>query len=86
MGKDDYKVNRNGFTVSTTMDNGTEEKKWSIEELWKTQFTVDSLVDTLQVIDIFKKKYPNDEIIDGFEEIVRQELCMIFGGSLYKED
>lgn len=86
MGKNDYKVNRNGFTVSTTMDNGTEEKKWSIEELWKTHFTVDSLVDTLQVIDIFKKKYPNDEIIDGFEEIVRQELCMMFGGSLYKED
>jgi hypothetical protein len=86
MGNNDYKVNRNGFTVSTTMDNDTEEKKWSLDELWKTQFTVDSLIDTLQVIDIFKKKYPNDEIIDGFEEIVRQELCMMFGGSLYKED
>ena len=86
MGKNDYKVNGNKFTVSTTMDNGTEEKKWSLNNLYENEFTVDSLVKTLDVLDTFKRKYPNDDVIAGFEEIVREELCNMFGGTLYIEE
>ena len=81
----DYKVNKNAFNVSTTEDNGTEERKWSIDNVYKNEFTMDSLMSTLQVVDIFRRKYPNDDIIEGFEEILREEICMMFGGSLYKE-
>ena len=82
----DYEVKKNDPNVSTTLDDGTEEKKWTLENLWNTEFTVDSLIDTLQVIDIFKRKYPNDDVVACFEEIVREELCNLFGGTLYKKE
>lgn len=78
----DYEVKKNDPNVSTTFDDGTEEKKWTLENLWKTEFTVDSLINTLQVIDIFKRKYPNDETIQDFEDIVRDEICQLFGGTI----
>lgn len=77
----DYTVNKDYFNTSTTVDD-VEEKKWTLENLWKTEFTVDSLINTLQVIDIFKRKYPNDETIQDFEDIVRDEICQLFGGTI----
>ena len=82
MGKTDYKVNRSQFVTTSTADDQTEEKKWSIKDLYETEFTLDSLVETLQVLDIFKRKYPNDETVQDFEEIVRDEICMMFGGTV----
>lgn len=82
MGKNDYKVNRCQFVTTSTADDQTEEKKWSIKDLYETEFTLDSLVETLQVLDIFKRKYPNDETVQDFEEIVRDEICMMFGGTV----
>ena len=82
MGKTDYKVNRSQFVTTSTADDQTEEKKWSVRDLYETEFTLDSLVDTLQVLDIFKRKYPNDETVQDFEEIVRDEICMMFGGTV----
>ena len=78
----DYTVNKDYFNSSTTVDDDVEEKKWTLENLWKTEFTVDSLINTLQVIDIFKRKYPNDETIQDFEDIVRDEICQLFGGTI----
>ena len=80
----DYKVNKDAFNVSTTEDNGT--KKWSIDDVLRSEFTIDSLMNTLMVVDIFKRKYPNDDIISGFDEIVRDEICNLFGGSLDNGD
>lgn len=82
MGNNDYKVNKDSFTVSTTMDNGTEEKKWSIEDVYKSGFTAQNLIEVLQVTDALKRKYPNDDIIRDFEEIIRDEICMMFGGTI----
>ena len=82
MGNTDYKVNRSQFVTTSTADDQTEEKKWSIKDLYETEFTLDSLVETLQVLDIFKRKYPNDETVQDFEEIVRDEICMMFGGTV----
>lgn len=83
MGKNDYKVNNDHFvSTSTVDDNGTEEKKWSVENIYSSEFTVDDLVRTLDVIDIFKRKYPNDETIQDFEEIIRDEICQLFGGTV----
>ncbi len=82
MGKTDYKVNKSQFVSTSTADDQAEEKKWSVRDLYETEFTLDSLVDTLQVLDIFKRKYPNDETIQDFEEIVRDEICQLFGGTI----
>ena len=77
----DYEVKKNDPNVSITLDDGTEEKKWTLENLWNTEFTLDSLVETLQVLDTFKRKYPNDQTIKDFEDIVREEICQMFGGT-----
>ena len=83
MKKNDYNVNNVHFVSTSTVDNnGTEEKKWNIDDLYKSEFTVDNLVRTLEVIDIFKRKYPNDETVQDFEEIVRDEICQLFGGTV----
>ena len=77
-------VNLNDPNVSSTLEEN-EKKKWSIENLYQTEFTLDSLIETLQVLDTFKRKYPNDQTVKDFEEIVRDEICMLFGGSIIDE-
>lgn len=73
-------VNLNNTNVSTTLENN-ENNEWSLDNVYKNEFTVDSLVKTLEVLDIFKRKYSNDETIRDFEDIVREEICQIFGGT-----
>ena len=66
--------------MSSILENN-KEKTWSINNVYKNEFTIDSLMTTLEVLDIFKRKYPNDETIQNFEDIVREEICQIFGGT-----
>lgn len=90
MGKNDYKVNNDHFVSTSTVDVGDcdssygedTKRKWNIKDIYATEFTLDSLVRTLEVIDIFKRKYPNDDIVQDFEDIVRDEICQLFGGSI----
>lgn len=76
----EYTVNRNNSNVSNTLENN-EINEWSFDNVYKNDFTIDSLVRTLEVLDTFKRKYPNDETIRDFEYIVREEICQMFGGS-----
>lgn len=66
--------------MSSILENN-KGKTWSINNVYKNEFTIDSLMTTLEVLDIFKRKYPNDETIQNFEDIVREEICQIFGGT-----
>lgn len=75
-----YIVNINNFNMSSILENN-KGKTWSINNVYKNEFTIDSLMTTLEVLDIFKRKYPNDETIQNFEDIVREEICQIFGGT-----
>ena len=90
MEKNDYGVHNDPFVSTSTADvnscdssygEGTE-RKWNIQDVYETEFSLDELVRTLEVIDIFKRKYPNAEIIQDFEDIVRDEVCQLFGGSI----
>ena len=76
----EYTVNTNDSNVSNTLENN-ESNEWSLDTVYRNEFTVDSLVKTLEVLDTFKRKYPNDETIRDFEDIVREEVCQIFGGT-----
>ena len=89
MSRNKHKVHNDLFvsTSSTDVDDcdssygeGTE-RKWNIQDVYASEFTLDGLVKTLDVIDIFKKKYPNDETVQNFEDIVRDEICQLFGGT-----
>lgn len=73
-------INLNDPNVSNTLENN-EINEWSFDNVHKNDFTIDSLVRTLEVLDTFKRKYPNDETIRDFEDIVREEICQMFGGS-----
>ena len=75
-----YIVNINNFNMSSILENN-KGKTWSINNVYKNEFTIDGLMTTLEVLNIFKRKYPNDETIQNFEDIVREEICQIFGGT-----
>lgn len=76
----EYIVNINNFNMSSILENN-KGKTWSINNVYKNEFTIDGLMTTLEVLNIFKRKYPNDDTIQNFEDIVREEICQIFGGT-----
>ena len=90
MEKNDYGVHNDPFVSTSTVDvddcdssyGEYTKRKWNIKDIYATEFTLDSLVRTLEVIDIFKRKYPNDDTVQDFEDIVRDEICQLFGGSI----
>ena len=97
MSRNDYRVPNDPFVSTSTADvnscdssyggsternyDGGTERKWNIQDVYASEFTLDELVKTLDVIDIFKRKYPNDETVQNFEDIVRDEICQLFGGT-----
>ena len=60
--------------------------KWDENNLYGREYSVESLIETLRVVQAFKRKYPNDEFVLGFDEILRDEICKMFGGSIYIYD
>lgn len=85
MSRNDYRVPNGPFISTSTVgvdDYKGAERKWNIKDVYASEFTLDGLVKTLDVIDIFKRKYPNDETVQNFEDIVRDEICQLFGGSI----
>ena len=89
MSRNDYRVPNDPFVSTSTADvnscdssyGGSTKRKWNIQDVYASEFTLDGLVKTLGVIDIFKRKYPNDETVQNFEDIVRDEICQLFGGT-----
>jgi hypothetical protein len=62
------------------------ERKWSLDnDVFGAQLTVDEMVNAINVFEVLKKKYPNDDIIDTAIEILREEICLMFGGSIYND-
>ena len=89
MSINDYRVPNDPFVSTSTADvnscgssyGGSTKRKWNIKDVYASEFTLDGLVKTLDIIDIFKRKYPNDETVQNFEDIVRDEICQLFGGT-----
>lgn len=77
----DYNVNPNDPNVSTTVNHGNK-KDWDLDKVFEFPYTPENLFKTLQIVDGLKRKYPNDDIISKFEKIVRNEICLMFGGSI----
>ena len=60
------------------------KKNWSLEKnVYDSNITVTEMVDAIAVFDRLKHKYPNDENIDLAIEILRDEICQMFGGTIY---
>ena len=59
-------------------------KNWSLEKnVYDSNIMVSEMVDAISVFDRLKHKYPNDENIDLAIEILRDEICQMFGGTIY---
>ena len=63
------------------------ESNWSLKNnVYNADFSVDALIDSIRLFEILKNKYPNDELIDGSIEVLRNEICNMFGGSIYFDE
>lgn len=73
------------FVSTSTAD--VQNEGWSFEKnVFGSMFTVEELYDVLKVVAKFREKYPNDDYVQSFEEIVRDEICNIFGGHIDEND
>ena len=62
-------------------------KEWSLKNnVYCSEFTVEDLIHAIRVFEELKIKYPNNETISDSIEILRNEACNIFGGSIYSDD
>ena len=60
--------------------------KWNLKrDLYDSELTVDELVNAIYVFDRLQNKYPNDDIVATAIEILREEVCQMFGGSIYND-
>ena len=60
--------------------------KWNLKrDLYDAGLTVDELVNAIYVFDRLKQKYPNDDTVATSIEILRDEVCQMFGGSIYND-
>jgi hypothetical protein len=62
------------------------KEKWNIKtHLYDANITVNELIDAISVFDKLNQKYPNDETISNAIEILRDEICIMFGGTIYND-
>ena len=63
------------------------DKNWNLKtHLYDADLSVEELVNSIIVFDRLQHKYPNDDIIATAIEILRDEVCQIFGGSIYTDE
>lgn len=63
------------------------EQNWNLEDnVFKSDLNIDDVVTAIGVFEVLKKKYPNDEIVSDAIEILRDEICQIFGGSIFNNE
>ena len=60
--------------------------RWNLNNVYNSEFTVNELIDSLNVFDRLQKIYPNDENIAISIEILRNEICKMFGGTIFNDD
>lgn len=62
------------------------KNKWNLKQyVYSADISVDDIINTIRVFEILKEKYPNDELIDDAIEVLRNEICNMFGGTIYCE-
>lgn len=60
---------------------------WNLrKDVLNAEITVSEMVDAIRVFEVLKNKYPNDDIIAGAIEILRDEICQMFGGTIYDDE
>ena len=62
------------------------KKKWSLRtDFYKSDLSIEEIVGAIHVFESLQDKYPNDDIIATSIDILREEACNMFGGSICRE-
>ena len=62
------------------------KKNWSLRtDFYKSDLSVEEIVSAIHVFESLQDKYPNDDIIATSIDILREEACKMFGGSICRE-
>jgi hypothetical protein len=60
---------------------------WSLKKyVYSADLSVEEMTNAIYVFEVLKNKYPNDENVDIAIEILREEICAMYGGTIYNEE
>ena len=63
------------------------EKKWSLNNnVYRSEITIDEYLNSIRLFEVLKSKYPNDELFDEIIDVLRDEICKMFGGTIYSSE
>ena len=63
------------------------EKNWNLKTyVYNADLSVEDMTNAIHVFETLKVKYPNDEFVVGAIEILRKEICKMYGGTIYRDD
>lgn len=58
-------------------------KSWNLKNyVYNADLSVDEMTNAIHVFETLKVKYPNDEFVNGAIDILRNEICKMYGGSI----
>ena len=63
------------------------ENNWNLKNfVYKSDLSVDEITSAIRVFEILKIKYPNDELMDDVIDLLRDEICKMYGGTIYTDE
>ena len=63
------------------------EKKWSLNNnVYRSEITIDEYLNSIRLFEVLKSKYPEDDLFDEIIEVLREEICKMFGGTIYSSE
>ena len=63
------------------------ENNWNLKKfVYTSDVSVEEMTSAIRVFEILKIKYPNDELIDDAIDILRDEICKMYGGTIYIDE
>ena len=60
------------------------EKKWSLNNnVYRSEISIEEYLNSIRLFEVLRSRYPNDELFDEVIEVLRDEICKMFGGTIY---
>jgi hypothetical protein len=63
------------------------KNNWNLKNfVYNSEVSVDAITSAIRVFEILKIKYPNDELMDDAIDLLRDEICKMYGGTIYTDE
>jgi hypothetical protein len=63
------------------------KNNWNLKNfVYTSDVSVEEITSAIRVFETLKVKYPNDELIDDAIDILRDEICKMYGGTIYIDE